>query len=50
MKTSEYKTDRNLNEGKFGLKSSFKKEETKVLSSRRYRIYQSQMEKPISGI
>ena len=50
MKTSEYKTDRNLNEGKFGLKPSFKKEETKVLSSRRYRIYQSQMEKPISGI
>ena len=50
VKTSEYKTDRNLNEGKFGLKPSFKKEETKVLSSRRYRIYQSQMEKPISGI
>ena len=50
MKTSEYKTERNLNEGKFGLKPSFKKEKTKVLSNRRYRIYQSQMEKFISGI
>ena len=50
IKTSEYKTERNVNEVKFGLKPSFKKEETKVLSNRRYRIYQSQMEKLISGI
>ena len=34
---------RNLNEGKFGLKPSFKKEKTKVLSTRRYKIYVSQI-------
>ena len=48
--TSEDKTKRNLNEGKFGLKSSFKKEKTKLLSTRRYKIYVSQIEKLISGI
>ena len=50
VKTSEEKTERNLNEGKFGLKPSFKKEKTKVLSIRRYRIFVSQIEKLISGI
>ena len=49
-KTSEEETERNLNEGKFGLKPSFKKEKTKVLSTRRYIIYVSQIEKLISGI
>ena len=49
VKTSEEKTERNLNEGKFGLKPSFKKEKTKVLSIRRYRIFVSQIEKLISG-
>ena len=43
VKTSEEKTERNLNEGKFGLKPSFKKEKTKVLSIRRYRIFVSQI-------
>ena len=47
---SEDKTKRNLNEGKFGLKSSFKKEKTKLFSTRRYKIYVSQIEKLISGI
>ena len=35
IKTSEDKTERNLNEGKFVLKLSFKKEKTKVLSTNR---------------
>ena len=39
IKTSEDKTKINLNEGKFGLKPFFKKQETNVLSTRRYRIY-----------
>ena len=47
---SEDKTEKNLNDGKFGLKPSFKKEKTKVFSTRRYRIYVSQIEKLISGI
>ena len=50
IKTSEDKTERNLNEGTFGIKPSFKKKKTKVLSTRRYRIYVSQIEKLISGI
>ena len=50
IKTSEDKTERILNEGKFVLKPSFKKEKTKVLSTRRYRIYLSQIEMLISGI
>ena len=50
VKTSEDKKERNLNEGKFELKPSFKKGKTKVLSTRRYRIYVSQIEKLISGI
>ena len=50
IKTSEDKTERNLNEGKFGIKPSFKKKKTKVLSTRRYRIYVSQIEKLISSI
>ena len=33
IKTSEDKTERILNEGKFALKPSFKKEKTKVLST-----------------
>ena len=33
IKTSEDKTERILNEGKFVLKPSFKKEKTKVLST-----------------
>ena len=44
------KTERNLNEGKFGIKPSFKKKKTKVLSIRRYRIYVPQIGKLISGI
>ena len=44
------KTERNLNEGKFAIKPSFKKQKTKVLSIRRYRIYVPQIEKLISGI
>ena len=47
---SEDKTERNLNEGKLVLKPSFKKEKTKVFSTKRYRIYVSPIEKPISGI
>ena len=47
VKTSEDKAERNLSEGKFMLKPSFKKEKTKVLSTRRYRIYASQREKLI---
>ena len=47
IKTSEDKTERNLNEGNFVLKPSFKKEKTKVLSTRCYRIYVSQIEKLI---
>ena len=35
IKTSEDKTERNLNEGKFVLKLSFKKEKTKVRSTNR---------------
>ena len=50
IKTTEDKTKRNLNEGKFGLKPSFKKTKTKVLSTRRYRVCVSQIEKLISGI
>ena len=50
IKTSEDKKERNLNEGKFGIKPSFKKKKTKVLSTRLYRIYVSQIEKLISGI
>ena len=50
VKTSEYKTERNLNKGKFGLKPCFKKEKIKLLSTRRYRIYVSQIEKLVSGI
>ena len=46
VKTSEDKKERNLNEGKVGLKPSFKREKTKMLSTRRYRIYMSQKEKP----
>ena len=47
IKTSKDKTKRNLNEGKFGIKPSFKNNETKVLSTRRYRIDVSQIEKLI---
>ena len=36
VKTSEYKTERNLNEEKFGLKPCFKEEKIKVLSTRLY--------------
>ena len=50
IKMSEDKTERNLNEGKLVLKLSFKKEKTKVLSTRRYRIYVSPIEKLISGV
>ena len=50
VKTCEDKAERNLSEGKFMLKPSFKKEKTKVLSTRRYRIYMSQIEKLVSGI
>ena len=50
IKTSKYKTERSLYVGKFGLKPYFKKEKTKVLSTRRYRIYVSQIEKLISVI
>ena len=50
IKTSEDKTERNLNEGTFGIKPSFKKNKTKVLSSRRYGIQVSQIEKLISSI
>ena len=35
IKTSEDKTERNLNEGKFGLKPFFKIEKTKARSTRR---------------
>ena len=47
---SEDKRERNLNEGKFVLKPSLKKEKTKVLSTSRYGIYVSQIEKLIRGI
>ena len=47
---SENKKERNLLEGKFELKPSFKKEKTKLLSTRRYRICMSQIEKLIPGI
>ena len=50
IKSSKDKTERNLNEGKFLLKPTFKKGKTKVLSTRRYRIYVSQIEKLISGM
>ena len=46
MVKREDKTERNLNEGKFGLKPSFKKEKTKVISIR-FRIHVSQTEKLI---
>ena len=46
MVKREDKTERNLNEGKFGLKPSFKKEKTKVISIR-FRIHVSQIEKLI---
>ena len=49
-KTFENKTERNLHKGKFGVKPSFRKEETKVLYTRHYTIYVSQIEKLISGI
>ena len=48
--TSEDKTERNLIEGKFLLKPSFKKEKTNLLSTRRYRIFMSQIDKLILGI
>ena len=48
--TSEDKTERNLIEGKFLLKPSFKKEKTNLLSTRRYRIIMSQIDKLILGI
>ena len=48
IKISEDKTERNLNEGKFVLKPTFKKKKkTKLRSTRRYRIYVSQIEKLI---
>ena len=47
---SEDKTERNLNEGKFGIKPSFKKKKAKVLSTRLYWIYVTQTEKLISDI
>ena len=50
IKTSEDKAGRNLNLRKVWEKPSFKKKKTKVLSSRRYRIYVSQIERLISGI
>ena len=50
LKPLKKKTERNLNEGKFLLKPTFKKGKTKVLSTRRYRIYVSQIEKLISGM
>ena len=50
IKTSEDKRERNLNEGKFVLKPPFKKEKTKVLSTSRYGICVSQIEKLIRGI
>ena len=50
IKTSEDKAERNLNEGKFGLKPSFKKEKTKVFSIRQSIINVSQIETLISGI
>ena len=50
IKTSEYKAERNLNEGKFGLKPSFKKEKTMVFSTRQSIINVSQIETLISGI
>ena len=49
IKTSEEKIERNLNKGKFGVKPSFKKKKAKVLSTRLYRIYVSEIEKLISG-
>ena len=48
--TSEDKTERNLIEGKFLLKPSFKNEKTNLLSTRRYRIFMSQIDKLILGI
>ena len=48
--TSEDKTERNLIEGKFLLKPSFKKEKTNLLSTRRYRLFMSQIDKLILGI
>ena len=50
IKTSEDKTERNLNEGKLGIKPSFKKKKTKVLSTRHYRICVSQIGRLLSGI
>ena len=48
IKMSEDKTEGNLNEGKFVLKPTFeKKKKTKLRSTRRYRIYVSQIEKLI---
>ena len=43
IKTSEDKPERNLNKGKFGLNISFKKKKTKVLLTRSYRTYVSQI-------
>ena len=48
--TSEDKTERNLNEGKFLLKPSLKKEKTNLLSTRRYRIFMPQIGKLILGV
>ena len=50
IKTSEDKTERQLNEGKFEIKPSFKKTKTKMLFTRHYRKYVSQIDKLISGI
>ena len=50
IKTSEGKTERNLNERRFGLNPSFKKEKTKVFSTRPSTINVSQIETLISGI
>ena len=50
IKTSEDKTERNLNEGRFGIKPILKKKKTNVLSTRRYTIYLSQIETLISDI
>ena len=50
IKTSENKTERNQNEGNFGIKPSFKKKKTKVLSTRLYGKSVSPIGKLISGI
>ena len=50
IKTSEKNPERNQNEGKFGMKPSFKKKKTKVLSTRLYGKSVSPIDKLISGI